>query len=162
MVARLCALLSPKLESPPSALVVAWLPRLTDSMICAWCTAARSCQSVMVIEVPKAPPTIRMKLDKPEAEAICAGGMPPSVMLLKGIKKNATATPCTMVGTMMVKKSACVLKCARISSTSANITKANVASMRGSVFCTFLPTMGESKMANKPTGASSMPAWVEV
>ncbi len=67
-----------------------------------------------------------------------------------------------MVGIMMVQKSACVLKCERIQSTSANVRKAKVAILRGSTLPMFLPTMGENTSAIRPTGAMIMPACVAV
>ena len=78
-----------------------------------------------------------------------------------GMKKNAMAMPCTTVGSMMVPKSAWVLKCERINSTTANTTKAKLASQRGSTRLTFLPTIGDRMMANRPTGASNMPASID-
>ena len=62
----------------------------------------------------------------------------------------------------MVVKSAWVLKCERIHSTTPKPTKATVASLRGSMRATFLPTQGESTMASSPTGAVARPAQVAV
>lgn len=83
-------------------------------------------------------------------------------MLISGMKKNATATPCTSVGSRMVHSSACVVKRERIHSTSANTRKAKVVSRRGSTLPSMRPTKGESTMASSPTGASAMPAAVAV
>ncbi|MEO7953360.1 MAG: hypothetical protein ABIR35_04585 [Polaromonas sp.] len=46
----------PALATPDRALLVTTLPALTNSLIWAWCMAARSCQMLVAIEVPKAPP----------------------------------------------------------------------------------------------------------
>src|SRR5450830_471072 len=133
-----------------------------DSTNCAWCKLARFSQTVVEIEVPNAPAVMRAKLDKPEAAGMRSGVMPDRVMVTSGMKKNGMATPCTMVGTMMVAKSAWVLKLERIHSTSANTANAKVAKYRGSNLAMFLPTHGDSTRAMSPTGAITMPAWVAV
>ena len=74
-----------------------------------------------------APAVMRTKLVRPEAAGMRSGARPDSVIVTSGMKKNAIATPWMMVGIMMVAKSACVLKCERIHSTSANTRKAKVA-----------------------------------
>ena len=66
------------------------------------------------------------------------------------------------VGTSRVAKSALVLKCERISSTSARTANAAVANTRGSTRLMFLPTTGVSRIASTPTGASTIPAIVAV
>ena len=124
--------------------------------------AARFSHSVVVTEVPMAPAVMRMKLDTPEADATRSGPMPDMVIVTNGMKKNAIATPCTRVGSMMVMKSAWVLKRDRIHSTSANTRKATVTNLRGSTLVMFLPTTGDSTSASRPTGAVAMPAWVAV
>ena len=43
-----------------------------------------------------------------------------------------------------------------------NPMKETVASLRGSILWTFLPTIGDSTMARMPTGAVAMPAQVAV
>ncbi len=105
---------------------------------------------------------MRMKFDSPEAAGMRSGAMPDSVIVTSGMKKNAIATPWMMVGTMMVAKSAWVLKLERIHSTSANTRKASVAKRRGSTLAMFLPTRGDSTMASSPTGAITSPACVAV
>ena len=123
--------------------------------------AARSCQTVVAIEVPNEPATMRTKLDRPDAAGILSGVMPDSTMTDKGIKKNAMAIPWMIVGSIKVPKSAWVLNFERMNNTKANTTKAKLASQRASTLLMFLPTIGDRMMANKPTGASSMPASVE-
>ena len=76
------------------------------STMCAWCIVARLSHRVVTTEVPMAPAVIRTKLLRPEAEGMRSGVSPASVIALKGMKKNAMAPPCRMVGTMMVLKSA--------------------------------------------------------
>ena len=93
MLASPCSWLMPAAAKLLIALVVAWLPRLMVSASSAWCMAVRSCHKVIVTEVPKEPPKIRMKLERPEADGIWAGVMPLSVSVDSGIKKNATAMP---------------------------------------------------------------------
>ena len=53
MVPRAWPGVRPAPARPVSALLVATLPWFTYSLICAWCMAARSCQIVVAIEVPK-------------------------------------------------------------------------------------------------------------
>ena len=74
-----------------------------------------------------APAVMRAKFDRPEAAGMRSGGRPDSVMVTSGMKKKAIATPWITVGIMMVVKSAWVLKCERIHSTSANTRKEKVA-----------------------------------
>lgn len=52
--------------------------------------AARSCQGVVAIEVPKKLATMRTKLDKPEAAGILSGGMPERVVVTIGMKNFTT------------------------------------------------------------------------
>ena len=78
------------------------------------------------------------------------------------MKKKAMAPPWIRVGTRMCMKSVWVVNCERIQSTTAKTMKAAVAMRRGSQMPTFLPTSGVSRMANRPTGASAMPAAVAV
>ena len=68
--------------------------------------------------------------------------------------------PWMIVGTISVHRSADVLKCERMYSTSASTMNAPVAKSRGSTRCTFLPTNGVNRIASTPTGASTMPACV--
>ncbi len=79
---------SPAPARPARALLVAVLPWFTYSLICAWCMAARSCQMVVAMEVPKEPAVMRTKFDKPEAAGIFSGEMPDSVMVTSGMKKK--------------------------------------------------------------------------
>ena len=81
----------------------------------------------MKIEVPIAPAVMRTKLLRPEAAGMRSGVRPERVIASSGMKKNAIATPWITVGIRIVRKSACVLKCERIHSTSANTRKATVA-----------------------------------
>ena len=52
----------------------------------------------VVRDVPIEPARVRRKLNKLDAEAIFSGGKPESVMVVSGIKKQATAKPCTNCG----------------------------------------------------------------
>ncbi len=127
-----------------------------------WCSVARLSHSVVAIDVPIAPNMIRTKFDRPAAAGMRSGGSPASVIVVSGMKKNAIAPPWISVGSRMVAKSVCDVKFERIHSTTANMMKAPVAIQRGSHFATFLPTIGVSRMARTPTGASAMPASVAV
>jgi hypothetical protein len=73
---------------------------------------------VVKIEVPIAPAVMRAKLLRPAAAGIRSGGSPEKITACSGMKKNAIAAPCSTVGRRMVSKSAWVLKCERIQSTS--------------------------------------------
>ncbi len=84
---------SPALPRPAIALLAAWLPVLTVSAMFAWCMAARSCQTVVAIEVPNDPAVMRAKFDSPDAAGILSGEMPDIVKVTSGIKKKAMATP---------------------------------------------------------------------
>ncbi len=138
------------------------LPVLIDSLSCAWCSTARFSHAVVKIEVPIAPAVMRTKLLRPAAAGMRSGVSPEKMIACSGMKKNAIAAPCTIVGISTVMKSACTLKRERIQSTSAKPRKATVASRRGSIRLTFLPTHGDSTIASTPTGASAMPAQVAV
>ena len=48
---------------------------------------------VVVIEVPIEPASVRVKFDRLDAAASLSGGKPDSVMVVNGIKKQATAKP---------------------------------------------------------------------
>ncbi len=78
------------------------------------------------------------------------------------MKNTAIAAPCMIVGTIKVRKSASVLNCERMNSTTAKIANDTVANSRGSTLAMFLPTSGDSRIASSPTGASTMPAIVAV
>jgi hypothetical protein len=84
------------------------------------------------------------------------------VIVTSGMKKNASAAPWITVGIISVSKSTCVLKCERMSITTAKIANAVVARKRGSIRDTKRPTSGLSRIASSPTGASAMPASVAV
>ena len=71
---------------------------------------ARRSHSVVEIDVPTAPAVIRTKFDRPDALGIFSGGISLSVIVISGMKKPAMAMPWTMVGIMMVAKSAWVEK----------------------------------------------------
>ncbi|MNO07999.1 hypothetical protein D3C81_2304350 [compost metagenome] len=66
---------------------------MTDSVNCAWCNASRLVQSVVVIDVPIEPARVRVKFDKLDAAAMRSGGKPERVIVVNGIKKQATAKP---------------------------------------------------------------------
>ena len=91
-----------------------------------------------------------------------SGGKPDKVMVVRGMKKNAMAPPWITVGISTVTKSVSVVNRERIHSTSANTMNAPVAMRRGSHWPTLRPTMGVSRIARKPTGASAIPAVVAV
>ena len=78
------------------------------------------------------------------------------------MKKNAIAAPCSTVGIITSPNGVWVLKCERIHSTMPKPMKATVASLRGSIAVTFLPTHGDSMIASTPTGAIAIPAQVAV
>ena len=124
--------------------------------------AARFSQSVVAVEVAKAPAVMRRKLFSPEAAAIWSWRMPASASDTSGMKKHDTAAPCRMVGTTSVQISTCVLKRERIHATAANTTMDAVAYMRGSTLPAVRPTIGVSTSASTPTGASTSPASVAV
>ena len=105
---------------------------------------------------------MRAKLKSPDADGIFSGSNPDRLSVTSGIKKIAIATPWMNVGTSSVQKSADVLNCDRMNSTSAKIRKAPVAKSRGSTLCTVRPTGGVRIIARTPTGASTMPACVAV
>lgn len=48
---------------------------------------------VVVIDVPIDPASVRVKFDRLDAAARRSGGKPESVMVVSGIKKQATAKP---------------------------------------------------------------------
>jgi hypothetical protein len=56
---------------------------------------SRLSHSVMLREVPKLPPRMRKKLERPEALATRLAGSPDSTMEMSGTKKVATPSPCT-------------------------------------------------------------------
>ena len=91
-----------------------------------------------------------------------SGGSPERVIVVSGMKKKAMAPPWISVGIRIWRKSVSTVNCARIHSTMANTMKASVAILRGSQTLTLRPTTGVSTMASRPTGASAMPAAVEV
>ncbi len=93
------------------------------------CTAVHN---VVVIDVPNDPAVMRAKLNRPEAPGIRSGGSPDNAIEMRGMKKNAIATPCTSVGTSNVPIVASVLKCCRMYNTSANTAKDTVTKIRGS------------------------------
>ena len=124
--------------------------------------AARLSHRVVVIDTPMAPAVMRTKLLSPAAAGMRSGGSPESVMVVSGMKKNAMAAPWITVGISTVTKSVSVLKRERIHNTRANTMNAPVAMRRGSHWPTLRPTMGVSKMASTPTGASAIPAAVAV
>ena len=137
-------------------------PCTSSSVRWAWCIAARLSHSVVAIDVPIAPAVIRTKFDRPAAAGMCSGVCPDISRVLSGMKKKAIAAPWIKVGTSTWKKSVWVVNCERIHSTSAKTMKAPLAMRRGSHTPTFLPTNGVRMMANRPTGASAMPADVAV
>jgi hypothetical protein len=114
------------------------------------------------MEVPNDPIVIRVKFESPLAAGIWSGRNPDNVIVTSGMKKSATAAPWTIVGIMMVRRSACVLKCERITSTTAKIANEALASQRGSTRWILRPTSGDMRIARAPTGASAMPASVAV
>ena len=118
--------------------------------------------NVVAIDVPNAPAVMRAKFDKPDADGILSGVKPDIVSVTKGINKNAIAMPWIKVGIKIVSISALVLKRERIYKTSAKNKNEVVANLRGSIMLTFLPTQGDKIIANNPTGAKIMPAWVAV
>ena len=65
----------------------------TDSVNCAWCIDSRLVHMVVVIDVPIDPASVRVKLERLDAAASRSGGKPDSVMVVSGIKKQATANP---------------------------------------------------------------------
>src|SRR5262245_49147532 len=105
---------------------------------------------------------MRTKLDRPEALAILSGGKPESVIETSGMKKQATAAPWMIVGTISVAMSTWVLNRDRSQLTSANNRNDAVAVKRGSIFVTVCPMTGDISTASTPTGASTKPASVAV
>ena len=156
------ALDSPAWPSPPSVWFNAASPSTMPSARCAWCNAARSAHSVVVIEVPMAPAMVRMKLDSPAAAAMRSGAMPDISSVVSGMKKNAIAAPCKKVGNMICTRSDWVLKAARRAITKANIKNDAVTIQRGSQTETLRPDSGVNRIASTPTGASAMPAEMAV
>ena len=58
----------------------------------------------MVKDVPTEPAKVLKKLNKLEAEAILCAGKPDNVIVVSGIKKQATAKPCTNCGKATLAK----------------------------------------------------------
>jgi hypothetical protein len=65
----------------------------------------------------RAPAVMRTKFESPAAAGSRSGSMPASVSVVSGMKKNATAAPCSTVGTRMWKRSVCGVNDARSHST---------------------------------------------
>ena len=112
--------------------------------------------------MPKAPAVIRTKLVRPDALGIFSGGRPDSVMEMSGMKKQAIAAPCRMVGTISVAMSTCVLKCARMHADEREHQERERRDLARVRLGSARPTIGDSMMARNPTGASTKPASVAV
>ena len=144
------------------AWVSAALPSPNASARWAWCSPARSDQSVVVIDVPIAPAMVRVKFDSPAAAAMRSGAMPDISKVVSGMKKNAIAAPCSSVGKMIWNWSDWVENAERRAITPLNSKNAPLAIQRGSQTATLRPDSGVSRIARMPTGASAMPADIAV
>ena len=160
--ASACSRLWPARCRSASACTAAGFDRLSCSARLAWCSRARLSHSVVKTEVPTAPAVMRTKLLRPAAAGMRCGCRPEKAIDCSGMKNIAMAMPCSSVGSRMVPKSAWVLNSERIHRIAAKPRKAAVASQRGSMRLTFLPTQGDSTMASSPTGAIARPAQVAV
>ena len=68
---------------------------------------------VVAIEVANAAAVMRRKFEMLVAAGMRCGGMPSSCSVITATKKNAMATPCTIIGIMKSANAACELSCAR-------------------------------------------------
>src|SRR5665213_3693246 len=109
---------------------------------------ARFSHAVVKIEVPIAPAVMRTKLLRPAAAGSLSGVRPEKMIACSGMKKKAIAAPCSTVGIRIVLTSTWTLKRERIQSTRPKPRKATVASLRGSILLTFLPTQGDRMIAS--------------
>ena len=78
---------------------------------------ARRSQNVVAIEVPNDPAVIRAKLNSPDAAGIRPGDSPDRMQRDQRNEKHRHRAPCRIVGIISVRKSASVLKCERMYST---------------------------------------------
>ncbi len=137
-------------------MVVRFSARRT-SWICVRCA-----HSVVTMAVPMLPDNVRKKFDRPDAAAMREGVTPDSRIWLIGMKKNATATPCTRRGSTMWPNEVSRLNVENHHAVRPNTTKASVAPARRSKRWMLRPTSGEMINAKMPTGAVAMPAQVGV
>src|SRR5262245_59210212 len=125
-----CSALRPAEASLPSASVAAGLEAERCSTSWAWCRVARLSHSVVAIEVANAPAVMRMKLLRPDAEAIWSCLSPDRARVTSGMKKHDTAAPWMRVGMITVRTSTCEVKLPRIAATTAKMSSAAVAKIR--------------------------------